>query len=71
MQILGLSGSLRAGSHNAALLRAAAALLRPPARLVPFAHLREIPPYDEDATSSRRRWPWPSCVHTSRPPTRY
>ena len=49
MQILGLSGSLRAGSHNAALLRAAAALLRPPARLEPFAHLREIPPYDEDA----------------------
>jgi chromate reductase len=49
MRILGLSGSLRSGSHNTALLRAAGALLRPPAELVLLADLREIPPYDEDA----------------------
>ena len=41
MQVLGLAGSLRTGSYNAALLRAAG--------LTPFAYLREIPPYDEDA----------------------
>jgi chromate reductase len=48
MHVLGLSGSLRAGSHNARLLRAAAELLPPEAGLVEFDALKAIPPYDED-----------------------
>ena len=36
MKVLGLSGSLRAGSHNSMLLRAAADLLPPECELVEF-----------------------------------
>jgi chromate reductase len=48
MKVLGLSGSLRSGSHNSKLLRAAADLLPPGAELVEFDGLKAIPPYDED-----------------------
>jgi chromate reductase len=48
MKVLGLSGSLRSGSHNARLLRAAAELLPPGVELVEFDGLKSIPPYDED-----------------------
>jgi chromate reductase, NAD(P)H dehydrogenase (quinone) len=48
MRVLGISGSLRTGSHNSALLRAAAERLPAGAELVPFERLAEIPPYDED-----------------------
>jgi chromate reductase, NAD(P)H dehydrogenase (quinone) len=48
MKVLGLSGSLRSGSHNSRLLRAAAELLPPGAELVEFNELKAIPPYDED-----------------------
>jgi chromate reductase len=48
MKVLGLSGSLRSGSHNSRLLRAAAELLPPGAELVEFTELKAIPPYDED-----------------------
>jgi chromate reductase len=48
MRVLGISGSLRDGSHNTRLLRAAAELLPPSAELVVFDGLREIPPYDAD-----------------------
>ncbi len=48
MRLLGLSGSLRAESHNSALLRAAAERLPAGAELVRFERLGEIPPYDED-----------------------
>jgi len=48
MKVLGISGSLREGSHNRRLLRAAAELLPPGAELVIFDGLREIPPFDED-----------------------
>jgi chromate reductase len=47
-RILGISGSLRRGSHNANLLRAAAELLPPGVELEVFDGLREIPPYDPD-----------------------
>ena len=53
MKVLGLSGSLRAGSHNAKLLRAAADLLPPEAELVVFDGLKAIPPYDEDDEHAR------------------
>ena len=48
MLILGVSGSLRRGSHNTALLRAAARLLPTGVELVRFGALAEIPPFDED-----------------------
>ena len=48
MRILGLSGSLRDGSHNTTLLRAAARLLPPGVELEIFGGLRELPPYDAD-----------------------
>jgi chromate reductase, NAD(P)H dehydrogenase (quinone) len=49
MRVLGIAGSLRRDSLNRALLRAAAERLPAGAELVEFEHLREIPPYDEDA----------------------
>jgi chromate reductase len=52
MRVLGISGSLRQGSLNSALLRAAAERLPAGAELVEFARLREIPPYDEDAEAA-------------------
>ncbi|MGH2976064.1 MAG: NADPH-dependent FMN reductase [Solirubrobacterales bacterium] len=48
MRVLGISGSLRSGSLNSALLRAAAGRLPAGAELVEFDRLREVPPYDED-----------------------
>jgi chromate reductase len=48
MRILGISGSLRSGSHNTRLLRGLRRLLPPEAELEIFARLREIPPFNED-----------------------
>jgi chromate reductase len=48
VRVLGVSGSLRHGSHNRRLLRAAASLLPPEAELVPFEGLKAIPPFDQD-----------------------
>jgi chromate reductase len=48
MRVLGISGSLRHGSLNSALLRAAAERLPAGAELVEFERLRDVPPYDED-----------------------
>ena len=48
MRMLGISGSLRRGSHNTALLRAAADLLPPGAELVEFKRLGTVPPYNAD-----------------------
>jgi chromate reductase, NAD(P)H dehydrogenase (quinone) len=47
-RILGISGSLREGSHNTGLLRAAARVLPPGVELEIFDGLRELPPYDAD-----------------------
>jgi chromate reductase len=49
MRVLGLSGSLREGSHNGALLRAAAAALPAGVELEIWDGLRKVPPFDEDA----------------------
>jgi chromate reductase, NAD(P)H dehydrogenase (quinone) len=48
MRILAISGSLRAGSHNTLLLRAAEELLPASDSLEIWEGLREVPPYDED-----------------------
>ncbi|RAI61075.1 NADPH-dependent FMN reductase [Roseicella frigidaeris] len=48
VKVLGLCGSLRRGSLNAAALRAARELAPPGLELTIFEGLREIPPYDDD-----------------------
>jgi chromate reductase len=47
MKILGISGSLREGSYNTQLLRAAADLLPPGTELEIFHGLRDVPSYVE------------------------
>lgn len=59
MRVLGLSGSLRRDSHNRALLRAAAAELRPGAELVEWDRIAELPAYDEDVDSAPGPTPEP------------
>ena len=48
MRILGISGSLRRGSHNRRLLQAASALLPPGVELVEWDGLAGLPAFDED-----------------------
>jgi chromate reductase len=48
MRILAISGSLRAASHNTALLRAAAALAPEGVEVELFDELEQLPPYNED-----------------------
>jgi chromate reductase, NAD(P)H dehydrogenase (quinone) len=48
MRVLGISGSLRRGSHNTRLLRAAALELPPGSELVLFEQLGAVPPYSQD-----------------------
>lgn len=48
MRVLGISGSLRSGSHNTRLLRAAAGLLPPGTELHVYDGLGEVPPFSED-----------------------
>lgn len=48
MRILGISGSLRRGSHNRKLLRAAAAALPPGVEFVEWDGLAGLPAFDED-----------------------
>ena len=48
MTLLGIAGSLRAGSHNAQLLRLAAEELPDGVELAVFDGLAEIPPFDQD-----------------------
>ena len=48
MRILGISGSLRRGSHNRRLLRAAENALPPGADLVEWDGLAGLPAFDED-----------------------
>lgn len=53
MRVLGLSGSLRNGSYNTALLRAAGRFFPPPAHLEIYAELAAVPPYSEDLDLDR------------------
>lgn len=48
MRIAAISGSLRAGSHNGELLRAAAAAAPPGIEVVVYDGLKDVPPYDAD-----------------------
>ena len=51
MTLLGIAGSLRQGSHNRALLRAAEELLPAGVELQQF-DLRDLPPYDGDVEAA-------------------
>src|SRR5713101_6705754 len=48
MKVLAISGSLRAGSHNTMLLRAAAEFLPKDVEFEIWEGLKAVPPYDED-----------------------
>src|SRR5437879_6416759 len=48
MKVLAISGSLRSGSYNTQLLRAAEELLPPEVDFVLYEDLKAVPPYDED-----------------------
>ena len=52
MRILGISGSVRRGSHNRRLLRAAGHALPPGAELVEWEGLGGLPIFDEDLEDS-------------------
>jgi chromate reductase len=52
MRILGISGSLRRGSHNRRLLRAAGNALPPGVALVEWEGLAGLPAFDEDLEST-------------------
>jgi chromate reductase len=53
MRILGISGSLRRGSHNRRLLRAAGDALPPGVELVEWEGLADLPAFDEDLEDAR------------------
>ena len=55
MRILGISGSLRRGSHNRRLLRAAGDALPPGVDLVEWEGLASLPAFDEDLESTPPR----------------
>jgi chromate reductase len=48
IRVLAISGSLRRGSHNTRLLRAAVTLLPPGSQLTLWESLKGVPPFDED-----------------------
>jgi NAD(P)H-dependent FMN reductase len=50
-KLIGISGSLRAGSYNAALLRAAAEVV-PAGTTIEIASIRDIPLYDADVEAA-------------------
>jgi chromate reductase, NAD(P)H dehydrogenase (quinone) len=52
MRILGIAGSVRRGSHNRRLLRAAGAMLPPGVGFVEWEGLAGLPIFDEDLESS-------------------
>ncbi|GAA3513812.1 NADPH-dependent FMN reductase [Actinocatenispora rupis] len=61
--ILGISGSLRADSHNSALLRAAQRLAPPGVAVQIYDGLGDIPPYDMDLDTPQAR---PAAVQALR-----
>jgi chromate reductase len=62
VRLLAVSGSLRRGSYNSALLDAAATECPVDAELVVWRRLADIPPYDEDLDTA----PYPPAVASLR-----
>jgi chromate reductase len=52
MRVCGIAGSLRRGSYNRALLRAAVALAPDGMQIAVFDRLRDVPPYDADVEAA-------------------
>ncbi len=52
LRVLGIAGSLRAGSYNRSLLRAAAELVPDGMTIEVWERLREIPPFDADVEAA-------------------
>ncbi len=52
LEVLGIAGSLRAGSFNRALLRAAQEMAPPGMTLRAWEGLRDVPPYDGDVEAA-------------------
>jgi chromate reductase, NAD(P)H dehydrogenase (quinone) len=63
MKVLAVSGSLRAGSHNTSLLRAAAELAPAGVEVELWEGLRDVPPYDQDLDGAE---PVPAAVASLR-----
>jgi chromate reductase len=63
IRVLGISGSLRKGSFNTAVLRAAVELA-PAGMTIETAEIRDIPPYDEDLRGDPPTFP--AAVQTLR-----
>ena len=71
MRVLGITGSLRRGSYNHALLREAAERLPAGVEFAEFGRLAEIPPYDSSSPpSTTTRSPAPSRTPSTGPPAR-
>ena len=71
MTVLGISGSLRAGSYNTKLLRAAGELFDAAgAELVVFEGLAGVPPYNEDHDGDQAPAGLGGCARQSPAPTR-
>ena len=69
MRVIGISGSLRVGSYNTALLAAAAASLPADVDFREWCGLALLPAYDEDGDGRHHRRPSPPCGGRSRRPT--
>ena len=52
MRVCGIAGSLRRGSYNRALLRAAVGLAPDAMEIAVFDRLRDVPPYDADVEAA-------------------
>lgn len=70
MKILAIPGSLRAASHNTALLRAAAELAPDGAELELYEGLESLPPYHEDHDTEEPPAEVAGCGARSRAQTR-
>lgn len=67
-RVLGVAGSLRAGSFNRSLLRAAVELAPSGMEIRTFEGLREIPPYDADVEAAGEPAPvaaWKNAIRES------
>ena len=67
-RVLGVAGSLRAGSFNRSLLRAAVELVPSGMEISTFEGLREIPPYDADVEAAGEPGPvaaWKEAIRNA------
>ena len=58
IRVIGIAGSLREGSFNKGLLRAAIELAPAGMEITTFNRLGDIPPYNDDVMAKAIRSPW-------------